>query len=212
MLIGQGMRAQGLMEVQWQKTSKATRVAGPCVRACLSACLQAFCSKHFPAGPTWNAAGIPASQFKAGAAAGAAANGAAANGSAAPAAAVAVKKPGGPPPPPPPPPPGSLLADRKPTAAAVAAPAAAAAGSGGGNGMAALLADISKGASVTSGLRKVTGGARWLALAFVWPLCCMPPAPGGGQMANRLTEWRAIPSPAWLYLFSFSFFLLLQMT
>lgn len=110
-------------------------------------CLQAFCARHFPAGPAWNAGGIPASDFKPGA-------GPAAPAAAKPAAAPAPppKAPGGPPPPPPPPPPGALLAERKPAAAA-----ANSGSSGGGNPMAALFADINKGTSVTSGLRKVTG-------------------------------------------------------
>ena len=120
-------------------------------------CLQAFCARNFPAGPQWNAAGIPASQFApaaaaaGGAAAAAAAAGAAAGAAAAPAAA---KKAAGPPPPPPPPPPPGSIAANKAAAAAAAAPA----GGAGGNPMAALFADISKGSSVTSGLRKVTGG------------------------------------------------------
>ncbi|PRW32688.1 cyclase-associated 1 [Chlorella sorokiniana] len=118
--------------------------------------LKAFCARHFPAGPTWNANGIPVSQFKPGASA--AAGGAAAPAAAAPAAppAAAAKKPGGPPPPPPPPPPGSLLQERKPAAGAAGAAPAAAAPAGGGNAMAALFADINKGSSVTTGLRKVT--------------------------------------------------------
>ncbi|EFN50763.1 hypothetical protein CHLNCDRAFT_142506 [Chlorella variabilis] len=115
----------------------------------------AFCARNFPAGPQWNAAGIPASQFApaaaaaGGAAAAAAAAGAAAGAAAAPAAA---KKAAGPPPPPPPPPPPGSIAANKAAAAAAAAPA----GGAGGNPMAALFADISKGSSVTSGLRKVT--------------------------------------------------------
>lgn len=144
-----------------------------CLR-CLSACLQAFCARHFPAGPTWNAAGIPVSQFKPGPAA--AGGGAAAAPPAVPAAAAAAgKKPGGPPPPPPPPPPGSLLQERKPAAAAGVAAGAPAAAGGGGNAMAALFADINKGASVTTGLRKVTGGCglAWRTAVTDRVACCL---------------------------------------
>ncbi|KAI3423920.1 hypothetical protein D9Q98_009754 [Chlorella vulgaris] len=113
--------------------------------------LKAFCAKHYPAGPQWNASGIPASQFQAGAAAppSAAATTAAANAAPASAAATAAKPTG--PPPPPPPPPGNLVARN-----AAAAAAATAAAAGGGNPMAALFSELNKGDSVTSGLKRVT--------------------------------------------------------
>ncbi|KAL4855712.1 Cyclase-associated protein 1 [Chlorella vulgaris] len=111
----------------------------------------AFCAKHYPAGPQWNASGIPTSKFHAGAAAppSAAATAAAANAAPASAAATAAKPAG--PPPPPPPPPGNLVARN-----AAAAAAATAAAAGGGNPMAALFSELNKGDSVTSGLKKVT--------------------------------------------------------
>ncbi|KAL4424859.1 hypothetical protein ABPG77_011109 [Micractinium sp. CCAP 211/92] len=128
-------RAKDFNHVSWVQALKE-----------LLAALKAFCARYFPAGPAWNAAGISASDFQPGAAP-------AAPAAAKPAAAPAPppKAPGGPPPPPPPPPPGALLAERKPATAA-----ASSGSSGGGNPMAALFADINKGTSVTSGLRKVT--------------------------------------------------------
>ncbi|PSC76207.1 dipeptidyl aminopeptidase acylaminoacyl peptidase [Micractinium conductrix] len=117
----------------------------------LMGALKDFCWQHFPAGPTWNAAGVPVKGFSPGTAARGASAAAAAPAPAAATAATAAppKPPAAAPRPPPPPPPDALL-DRKPAAAA------AAPGGGGGNLMAALFADINKGSTVTSGLRKVT--------------------------------------------------------
>lgn len=115
----------------------------------LTAALKAYCSRCHATGPAWNAAGMELADYTPGAAP-------AAPAPPAPAAAAPQKRgPAPPPPPPPPPPPGSLI-ERRPAAAAAGANGSNGSANGGGGAMAALLADISKGAAVTSGLRKVT--------------------------------------------------------
>ena len=164
--LGCGQAGQAEMQMRCRRGASVGLQAAGVADQLASArpLLQAFCGRHFPAGPAWNAAGIPASQFKPGAASAAA--GAAA---ALPAPAAPPKAPGGPPPPPPPPPPGSLL-ERKP--AANAAAAGGGGGGGGGNPMAALFADINKGGAVTAGLRKVTGACHGGGAGVPPPACC----------------------------------------
>lgn len=132
-----GFKGKGPEHAEWVNAVKKTLQG-----------LKAYCVQYHASGPTWNPAGGALSQFKYDPKAAAATPVPTAPVVSAP----APKKKAAPPAAPPPPPPGTLI---QPKTTETTDSAASSAGGGGGT-MAALFAEINKGTSVTSGLRKVT--------------------------------------------------------